>query len=327
MTVTIWSTNTSSLNTTMLQLSDEGNLILQASQNRVLWQSFDQPENTFIQGMHMGINTRTGARQLYTCWRRADDPTPGNFSLGLDPSGSTQVFIWKDYTVKYWRSGEWNGASNFIGIPWVPLYSKGFNFVTDNDQKYYTFTAINDSLARFVLHWNGTFSSYMYTGSSHGWDGLWHQPVKQCEIYNACGPSGLCRNNGNLASCRCLDGYQPKSAHNWRAGNWSGGCVRQAPLQCQADKKQSEYKRLPGMKLPDHAVRTSDIGDSDACKSYCSSNCSCNAYAYVTTVGCMMWSGDLIDIYHFDNGGYDFYVKVPQGKFCIFSILSVMNFF
>ncbi|KAJ4794584.1 Serine/threonine-protein kinase [Rhynchospora pubera] len=205
MTVTIWSTNTSSLNTTMLQLSDEGNLILQASQNRILWQSFDQPENTFIQGMHMAT------------W------------------GSIPELVHASYTLA--------GAEQM-------------------------------TLHQVIFRWALTL----------------------------------------LGQPRCLDGYQPKSAHNWRAGNWSGGCVRQAPLQCQADKKQSEYKRLPGMKLPDHAVRTSDIGDSDACKSYCSSNCSCNAYAYVTTVGCMMWSGDLIDIYHFDNGGYDFYVKVPQGS-------------
>ncbi|KAJ3701155.1 hypothetical protein LUZ61_004860 [Rhynchospora tenuis] len=256
-----------------LQLISEGatgngNLVLQASQNSILWQSFDNPGSTFIQGMHMGINIQTSARQLYTCWRSPDDPTP-------DPSGSTQLFIWKDGTIPYWRSGEWNGAGNFLGIPWVPLYSKGFFFETEGDQKYYTFTACNDSLIRFVLHWNGTDSIYMYAGASQGWEDFWNQPVKQCEIYSACGPNGLCRNNGDLASCSCLDGYRPKSNQDWKAGNRSGGCIRQAALGCH-NKGQSGYKKLQ--------------------------------------VGCMTWSGDLIDLYHFDNGGYDLYVKAPRGS-------------
>lgn len=73
------------------------------------------------------------------------------------------------------------------------------------------------------------------------------------------------------------------------------------------------------MKLPDHTVHIPTVADSDTCKSYCSKNCSCNAYAFVQTVGCMLWSGDLIDLYHFDQGGYDLYVKVPTsllGKSC-----------
>jgi PAN-like domain len=66
-----------------------------------------------------------------------------------------------------------------------------------------------------------------------------------------------------------------------------------------------------GMKLPDNTMRFQNIGDSDTCGSYCSNNCSCNAYAFVQTVGCMLWSGDLIDLYKFDEGGYDLFVKVP----------------
>ena len=87
MTVTVWATNTSSINSTTLKLSDEGNLILTAansntsSDGTILWQSFDDMTNTYIQGMHMGINTKTGARQVITSWRSPDDPAPGNTIL------------------------------------------------------------------------------------------------------------------------------------------------------------------------------------------------------------------------------------------------------
>lgn len=166
--------------------------------------------------------------------------------MGLDPNGSTQVFIWKNGMIPYWRSGEWNGASNFIGIPWRPLYSKGFYLFTEGDHKYYTYTVPNNSLERFVLHWNGIESIYLYMEKEKAWKDSWDQPVKQCELYGACGPNGLCRNNGNLASCSCLDGYVPKSDNEWEAGIWSGGCVRQVDLGCQQNKSGDGYETIPG---------------------------------------------------------------------------------
>ncbi|KAJ1700770.1 hypothetical protein LUZ63_000549 [Rhynchospora breviuscula] len=277
--------------------------------------------------MHLGINMKTGACQICISWRSPDDPAPGNFLLGLDPNGSTQVFIWKDSMIPFWRSGEWNGASNFIGDPFPPLYSTGF--YCNTSQKYCTYTAFNDSLERFVLHWNGTDSIYMYNGDSaskdNGWVNFWQQPVKQCEIYGSCRPNRVCRNNGKFASCSCLAGYTPKSSHDWKTGKWSDGCVRLAALDCQ-DNRKNGYKRLPGMKLPDHTERVPSILDPDSCQSYCSSNCSCNAYAYVGTVGCMTWSGDLLVLYQFDNGGYDFYVKTP-GVFMLVALIFLLRQF
>jgi D-mannose binding lectin len=86
MAVTIWTTNTSSVNSTSLKLSNEGNLILSVPSDnsagyKVLWQSFEHMTDTFIQGMRMGINTKTGTRQLVTSWQSPDDPAPGNITF------------------------------------------------------------------------------------------------------------------------------------------------------------------------------------------------------------------------------------------------------
>lgn len=170
----------------------------------------------------------------------------GNFIMGLDPNGSTQVFIWKNSTIPYWRSGEWNGASNFIGIPWRPLYSKGFYLNIEGDQKYYTYTVTNNTLQRFVLQWNGVESIYLYMEKEKVWEDSWDQPKKQCELYGTCGPNGLCKNNGDLASCMCLDGYEPKLDKEWKAGIWSGGCVRHVALGCHQNKSGDGYKTFPG---------------------------------------------------------------------------------
>ncbi|KAJ3670309.1 hypothetical protein LUZ60_010633 [Juncus effusus] len=309
--VSIWSTpaTSSSINST-LQLSNDGNLMLTDESANTLWQSFDHLTDTFIQGMHLGFDTKTGKSQVISSWRSPDDPAPGNFTMGLDPNGSTQVFIWKNNFTKFWRSGEWNGASNFLGIPWRPLYSMGFTFNHINSQSFYTYTAANNSLQRFRLHSNGTESIYMYLGGVgvRGWEDFWNQPVKECEIYNWCGSNAVCENveGGGEGRCECLMGFEGKNGE----GNRTGGCVRKEELGCVNGKKDG-YKRYPGAKLPDFTQRVPNIADSPTCESYCTKNCSCNAYAFLSTVGCMMWSGDLMDVYHFDDGGYDLFVKVP----------------
>ncbi|KAJ4813331.1 Serine/threonine-protein kinase [Rhynchospora pubera] len=315
--VTIWTTNTSSLKSTTLTLLDEGNLILSAANSdgsgdrKALWQSFDHMTDTFIPGMHLGINTKTGERQLLTSWRSFNDPAPGNFIMGLDPNGSTQLFIWKNGTIPYWRSGEWNGASNFIGIPQWPLYSQGFNLGTEGNEIYYTYNPANNFLSWLVLQWDGVESIYSYNDQDKVMDGLWKVQVKRYELYGACGPNGLYINSDNSGSCSCLDGFEPKSDKEWKAKIWSGGCMRWPALECQQNKSWDSYKIITGTNLPDHAVRVQDIGTSDTCRSYCSNNCSCNAYAFIQTIGCMLWSGDLIDLHHLDADGFDLFVKVP----------------
>ncbi|KAJ3705159.1 hypothetical protein LUZ61_008864 [Rhynchospora tenuis] len=259
--------------------------------------------DTFIQGMHVGINTKTGERQLLTSWSSPDDPAPGNTTIiSHDTSPATLQWVWIQMGPPNCSSGRMLQSHNG---------ALGFYLVTEGNEKYYTYTAANNSLSRFVLHWDGVESIYLYKDQDKVWDEFWHEPVKQCEVYGACGPNGLCKNSGVLASCSCLDGFEPKSDKEWKAGIWSGGCVRWAALECQQNKSGDGYKTIPGTKLPDHAMRVQNIGSSDTCRSYCSNNCSCNAYAFVQTVGCMLWSGDLIDLYHFDADGYDLFFKVP----------------
>lgn len=36
------------------------------------------------------------------------------------------------------------------------------------------------------------------------------------------------------------------------------------------------------------------------------------AYAYDTGVGCMTWSGDLIDVQKFPSGGVDVHIRIPK---------------
>ena len=54
--------------------------------------------------------------------------------------------------------------------------------------------------------------------------------------------------------------------------------------------------------------------DAEDCQIWCLNNCSCMAYSYVGTIGCLVWSGDLIDIQEFSMSGEDLFLRLPDAK-------------
>ncbi|XP_062190744.1 G-type lectin S-receptor-like serine/threonine-protein kinase B120 [Phragmites australis] len=321
----VWRTNTSSLlGNVTLTILDNGNLMLSAggAQEVLIWQSFDHPADTFLPGMSIALDRRNGIpvnRTLFTSWRSPIDPGPGNFTLGLDPFGSAQLYIWRSQggeNTTYWRSGQW-ANTNFVGIPWRSLYVYGFKLNGDPSQSNgvmsYTFNTYNSSLYRFMLHPNGTETCYMLLGTGD-WKTVWSQPTIPCQTYNMCGANAECAAGDNgQAICSCLKGFEPRSAAEYSSGNWTQGCVRSAPLTCETKVSGGDgFADLPGVKLPNFATWESTVGDADACKQSCFANCSCGAYSYSTGTGCLTWGQELVDIYQFPNGGgYDLHIKVP----------------
>ncbi|KAL7218714.1 hypothetical protein ACSBR2_011897 [Camellia fascicularis] len=57
----------------------------------------------------------SGLDWYVTFWRSTDDPSLGNFTYRLDPSGSRQLIVRSGSTVKF-RSGPWNGLRFSIRI-------------------------------------------------------------------------------------------------------------------------------------------------------------------------------------------------------------------
>lgn len=50
------------------------------------------------------------------------------------------------------------------------------------------------------------------------------------------------------------------------------------------------------------------------CEDKCKKNCSCSAYGYVDGIGCMVYSGDLIDVEHIEGGSSSMYVRVSKSE-------------
>ncbi|KAE9444606.1 hypothetical protein C3L33_23496, partial [Rhododendron williamsianum] len=71
---------------------DTGNLILSSSesigdQGKAIWQSFDDPTDTFLPDMKVYIDVQSDEDRVFTSWKSKNDPSIGKYSMGIDPRG------------------------------------------------------------------------------------------------------------------------------------------------------------------------------------------------------------------------------------------------
>ncbi|OVA04104.1 Protein kinase domain [Macleaya cordata] len=321
---TIWTTNTSTVTSAVAVLVDSGNLVLKESstqEGKVLWESFNHPSDTFLPNMKIGLNLKTGDKNLLTSWKTENDPSPGDFIVGLDPKRPVQAYIWdiSNGTVPYFRSGLWNGKS-FIGIEGMDtVYFNGYSLAAnDPEQIYFTFSVLNNSLVSFlVVNSSGGLKHVTWDEVQNEWTVVGETPRSRCEIYSTCGPNASC-NKFDSPICRCLRGFEPKSNEEWSKGNWRDGCVRRTQLQCGKNTtnsvvKEDGFLQLRGMKLPDFAEYL-EIPEAEKCELQCLKNCSCVGYAHVSGLWCLVWSGELMDVQKFSIGGEDLFLRLASSE-------------
>jgi hypothetical protein len=93
----------------VLQHLDSGNLVLRdGNSGTPLWESFDYPSDTFLLGMKMGWDLRKGTKWCLTAWKSPDDPSPGDFTYGIEMHSYLEPVVLKG-TNKFYRIGPWNG--------------------------------------------------------------------------------------------------------------------------------------------------------------------------------------------------------------------------
>lgn len=305
---TVWSTNatTSPMNTT-LQILDTGNLVLlDNATGRSIWESFSQPSDVFLPTMRIIDNTNTGKKVVVSSWKDASDPQVGSFAAGLEALNIPQMFTWKNGR-PHWRSGPWNGLI-LIGVQdMYSPYLDGFSVVDDHaGTSYFTAPEATQFLMKIDLNSSGSLVQRLWDDQKKSWDITWLAPQNECDIYGTCGPFGSCDSRGSKL-CSCLRGFEAVDKDEWGRGNWTRGCQRINQLQC--DGGGDGFFRLPFMKVPDFAQRSSARQESE-CRNICLGNCSCIAYAHDTNIGCMFWSNTLIDIQQFSGVGVDLYIRL-----------------
>ncbi|KAK3432138.1 hypothetical protein EUGRSUZ_E03972 [Eucalyptus grandis] len=313
----VWSTNVmAKSNYSAAVLLDFGNLVLQDGNANEMWESFDEPTDTLLPNMKIGVNVKTGKKKYLISWKGEDDPSPGSFVLGVTSETPPQLFAWNGSS-PYWRSGQWD-KSKFNGIPNMSnKYLSGHQLVQNINQgtTYYFRNYYNNSFGYVFISSEGSIESVRW---GDGWSTNWEASrTNRCEIYGTCGPFGVC-NTFSSPICSCLKGFKPRSDEEWNRGNWTGGCVRKMELNCQkyahaaamTTVEKDVFWPMKHMKLPDSADYLSNIADAEGCRSWCLGNCSCLAFSYVETVGCMAWCKNLIDTQQFSREGKDLFLRL-----------------
>ncbi|XP_074567355.1 G-type lectin S-receptor-like serine/threonine-protein kinase At4g27290 [Curcuma longa] len=328
----VWSTGTRStgLNSARLQLLDSGNLVLNDI-NSILWQSFDHPSDsqTYLPGMKLGFDNRTNTSWEQVSWKNLTDPSPGDYIRMILALPIPDMFTLHG-SAKYYRSGLWNGNS-LIGHPSMArrraASSMSFTFVSNQNETYFmaNYTASpTPVLSRSVLCANGTFQRwFLETGGKGEWQLMWSFPADDCDKYNLCGRNSMCtKTYSDSVNCQCLHGFV-KIAEN--------GCQREKPLNCSSN----QFSMVQNVKVPDTENATPRGNKSlDDCKNLCLNDCSCVAYAVINgSHECITWSGDLLDLRTYGDGGDDLYVrfageldhrrKNSTGRRILFIVISI----
>ncbi|EOA18483.1 hypothetical protein CARUB_v10007030mg [Capsella rubella] len=316
----VWSTNLTggSVSTPVVaELLDNGNFVLRDSNNNnpdgYLWQSFDFPTDTLLPEMKLGWDLKTGSNRLIRSWKRPDDPASGDFTFKLETGGFPEIFLWYKESLMY-RSGPWNGI-RFSGVPEMqPFDYMVFNFTTSSDEVTYSFRVTkSDVYSRVSLSSMGVLQRFTWIETAQTWNLFWYAPKDQCDEYKECGAYGYCDSNTSPV-CNCIKGFKPRNPQVWGLRDGSDGCVRKTLLTCGGG---DGFARLEKMKLPDTTAASVDRGIGvKECEQKCLKDCNCTAFANTDIrgggSGCVIWTGELLDIRNYAKGGQDLYVRLAN---------------
>ena len=305
------------------KLLNSGNFVIrngnEANPQAYLWQSFDNPTDTWLPGMKLGWDLRSGLNRRLSAWKSPDDPSPGDFSLGIVLYSYPDLYVMRGLE-KFYRSGPWNGLrfSGTIRLKPNPIYN--FKYVSNKDEIYYAWTPKDASaIARMVINQTSSSSElYVWLETVQTWRFYSAKPEDYCDSYGRCGAYGSCIFTESPA-CQCLKGFRPKIPHQWNKLDRSHGCVRNKPLNCNEKGSDDGFVKLVGLKLPD-TIHTwvDETMNLQKCREKCLSNCSCLAYTNSDISGpghgCVMWFNDLTDIRQYPDGGQDLYLCVAASE-------------
>ncbi|GAU28738.1 hypothetical protein TSUD_372460, partial [Trifolium subterraneum] len=310
---------------TYATLLDTGNLVLVNTSNQaILWQSFDYPTDTLLPGMNLGQDTDTGHTWSLRSWKSTDDPSPGlytlhyNFGLASLSVNKGSKLLLIDGNSNFSIQNVINRVPTEKPLNQLIPREKGFNQLnlTQSYNNYFTI----GSNSRLVLQASGDLKYEALSKESNRW---LFQFSSKCSIDNSCGIFSICNPEADVDPCKCLEGFKPLDADSWRQGNRSAGCVRIANLSCSGNNSKDGFIRFMSVELPPHHVYL-QVDAVAQCNSICFASCSCVAYAYDFDGTCMLWNHQVptlkdtsIDIKDDDDNNKLFFLRLAGSEISI----------
>ncbi|XP_034899851.1 G-type lectin S-receptor-like serine/threonine-protein kinase CES101 isoform X2 [Populus alba] len=207
--VEFYSSQSSASNITA-SLEDSGNFVLKdenSGSQQVLWQSFDFPTDTFLPGMKLGINHRTGQTWSLMSWLSDLVPTPAG-AFTFEWNTSVKELVIKRRDVIYWTSGPLRSNTSFDSFS-LNSGDLDFSFINDSnaDEDYFMFTV---SANQFTPQGQRNFS-------------MWQL-----------------RSDGGIEDLTTRRIYGGSSC---KGNNKDGGCERWSGPACRSNRNSFELRR------------------------------------------------------------------------------------
>ncbi|KAM3733145.1 hypothetical protein ACB098_11G113600 [Castanea mollissima] len=320
-----WSTNLAfpMSNSTEAIIGDDGNFVLRDRYNvsTVFWESFDHPTDTLLPGGKLRIDKITGKSKQLISWKNSEDPASGMFSFGLDPNEGSQYILEWNRSQSYWSSGIWNGRFFNLAPEMTQNSIFNYSFVSNENESYFSYSLNNSTFipSRFVINFSGMIQQQMWLAGHCIWNIFWFQPRQKSNVYALCVAFGMSHENVSNP-CQCLQGFEPFSVKDTKLNDWSGGCVRESPLQCEdsmnTNSERDWFLKKSNVRLPVNS-KVNLTGNATTCELACMKNCSCAAYAYNSSSGCMIWEGALLNLKLLSDGGeagQDIYLRLSASE-------------
>ena len=320
----------------MLQLGDDGNLVLLNATLGVVWQSFDTPTDTLLPGQELLL---TSNRPL-TAWRGLNDWAVGYYFCGWLPfNGSIFLTLyWNGQSIPDWNASSWSSNEVTLGngtivypyqidfelSNYMSLFSNGSFYVGNASNPDLVMSSASNAigpLRRVTLDYDGGLRLYSWTfPSSQQWtlEMSWTPPLGPCAVFAECGPYGVCQPDPQsatyLGSCWCPEGFVPIYPNDMFKG-----CKRQyeiPPGLCASNTTKLEMVEVGYMDFP-YADRLYPyvITNETACTQMCLDDCRCNGAVFWRRDGrCYVKSDPLFNGgFPQDDGNHTAYLKILSG--------------
>ncbi|KAL1532236.1 G-type lectin S-receptor-like serine/threonine-protein kinase [Salvia divinorum] len=161
--IDIYAGRSSPVDNVTATLTDTGNFLVNSNGPAGLfWHSFDQPSDTLLSGMRLGVERSIGRNWTLTSWAAENDPAPGAYSMEWDPSSRNLVVrrrgavIWRSGALRYYRDEAGQSRAEFENMSiGRDVFNFNFNFTAEEEEEYVMFSVLPfpGSAARVLSGW------------------------------------------------------------------------------------------------------------------------------------------------------------------------------
>ncbi|KAF5818705.1 putative protein kinase RLK-Pelle-SD-2b family [Helianthus annuus] len=263
------------VNVSYAVMNNSGNFVLYNDDMGVVWQSFDFPTDSMLQGQKLSAGSELVSSVSKTNY------SSGRFRIKLQMDDNIVMYPTNtdDTSINaYWASGTYDFAFN-NSKNYLYLNNTGLLLINGSNSQVkrplYT-DNLYPAIRRVTLCDDGIFRLYSYNHTNSTPSTVWEVPVQRCYVKNFCGLNSYCTMNDDQPYCVCLPGSDYIDLTQK-----SSGCQRNfTKATCINGKENTtDYKMVTKEKLMwrSHPYYQGLTDNKEDCSNTCLEDCDCNA--------------------------------------------------